>query len=396
MCKTSGRFEKMKELEELFVKTYGVKAEYEYVSPARINLIGEHIDYNGGMVLPAAISRYITALVSKRSDNMVSFRSTAFKDTHTRSLDNLEYDLKYDWANYGFGIFHMLKKQEYKIPFGLNILITSNIPLGSGLSSSASFLDLIAYIANDIYNLGLNNEDIVHKAQETENQYCGLKCGVMDEAAIALGEDNKCLFLNCDNFTYKQIPLDLGKYKFVVLQTNKPRKLTESKYNERVDECTKSLSILKSHFKDINHLCDLKVNDLPKVKELLNDEILYKRTKHCIEENDRVYKFVDALNNNDINKMALLLKESHESLRYNYEVTGLHLDTIVSKALEAGAIGARMTGAGFGGCAIALVDEDNFDSFKDKVIKEYQKVTDITPDIYMVDIVSGPKRTRSL
>lgn len=386
----------MRELEELFVKTYNVNPDYEYVSPARINLIGEHIDYNGGMVLPAAISRYITALVSKRNDNLVSFRSTAFKDTLTRPLNDLDYNDKYDWANYGFGIFYMLQKEGYKIPFGLNILITSNIPLGSGLSSSAAFLDLIAYIANDIYKLGLTMDDIVHKAQATENVYCGLKCGVMDEAAIALGKENHCLLLNCNTFKYEQVPFDLGKYKFVVLQTNKPRKLTESKYNERVEECEKSLKLLQNGIKDYKatYLCDYKSSQLDEIKKVLNDEVLYKRTKHCILEQERVYAFVDALKKGNLKEIGALLKASHESLRVDYEVTGLHLDTIVNAALEAGAIGARMTGAGFGGCAIALVDENNFDDFKEKVTKKYASVTGINPDIYMVDIVSGPRKMR--
>ncbi len=386
----------MNKLETLFKETYKVNPEFEYSAPSRINLIGEHIDYNGGMVLPAAISRYIKALVSKRNDNKICFKSTAFEGVLERNLDDLKYDAKYDWANYGFGIFQTLQDDGYKFKFGLNILITSNIPLGSGLSSSAAFLDLICFIASDIYNLNLTKDDIVKESVKTENVYCGLKCGIMDEAAIALGEENKCLYLNCNNFTYKKINLDLGNYKFVVLQTNKPRKLTESKYNERVDECNKALNILKNHYPSINNLCDLKPEMLNDIEKYLNDQILFKRVRHCITENDRVYQFVEALKIKDLNKISSLLKSSHDSLKNDYEVTGLHLDTITEEAIKAGAIASRMTGAGFGGCAIALVDEKIFDDFANKTSKAYEQKTGITPAIYMVDIVSGPKFERKL
>ncbi len=382
----------MENLEKIFEETYNTKPTLKYISPARINLIGEHIDYNGGMVLPAAISRYITALVSKRDDDLLCFKSTAFEKVEKRHLSDLKFNPKYDWANYGFGIFYMLIKEGYRIEKGLNILITSNIPLGSGLSSSASFLNLIGFIANDVYEFGFDMKTIASRSVEVENKYCGLKCGIMDEAAIALGEKDKCLLLNCDNFTYKLVNLNLGKYKFVVLQTNKPRKLTESKYNERVDECQKSLKLLKEVYKDIHNLCDLRSDKLDEIKEILNDDILFKRVRHCITENERVYAFKDALEKGNITKIATLLDLSHKSLKEDYEVTGLHLDTIVEAAKASKAIASRMTGAGFGGCAIALVDEDKFDKFKEKTAKLYFEKTNIIPDIYMVDIVSGPKK----
>ena len=386
----------MTDLAKLFKNSFGVDYELVYAAPARINLIGEHIDYNGGLVMPAAISRYTKALVSKRKDKKIALKTTAYGGVAKKSVFHLSYDQKSGWANYAFGIFHDLLKDGYEINHGLNILIDSNIPLGSGLSSSASLLNLIGFLANDIYGFGFSLKEIALRSVKTENGYCGLKCGIMDEAAIALGEKDSALLLKCDNFDYELFKLNMGDYRFAVLQSNKKRKLTESKYNERVDECQKALQLIQKEFSDVNNLCQLKSEHLPKVESLLNDLALFKRVRHCVKENERVFAFKEAMEKGDIATAGGLLYESHLSLKEDYEVSGPHLDAIVEAAKLSGAIGARMTGAGFGGCAIALIKKDGFPSFKENVSKLYEEKMGITPDIYLVDIVGGPRKVDNL
>lgn len=378
-------------LEQLFYEQFGVKAETRYSAPARINLIGEHIDYNGGRVLPAAVSFYIKALISRRKDETVSAFSSNLNTKYSIDLNSIKYIKENDWTNYVFGVFQILRQEGYKIPFGLNILVDSNIPLGSGLSSSAALLDLITFVCNDVYDLGISLKNIARLAQKCENEFCGLKCGIMDEAAIALGQKNKCLLLDCAKFEYEYIDLDLGEYTFVVLKTNKPRALVESKYNERVAECEEGLKAVRKEF-DVANLCELKSEDLPRVEKLINNPVVYKRVRHVVKENERVHLFIRALRNSDIKELARLLNASHESLKNDYEVTGIHLDTIVEGAIKAGAIGARMTGAGFGGCAIALIKKSQYREFKEGVEKYYFEKLNIMPEVYNVDIVDGPMK----
>lgn len=383
--------EKIMNLEQEFYKAFGVAPESKYRAPARINLIGEHIDYNGGRVLPAAISCYIKALVSERDDQIVSAYSTNTKSGFSIDLNNIKYDKSNGWCNYVFGVFHTLKAAGYKIPHGLNILINSEIPLGSGLSSSAALLDLITYIANDIFNLGITLKNIAKLAQNTENSFCGLRCGIMDEAAIALGLRNKCLLLDCAKYEYEYIDLDLGEYTFVVMKTNVPRSLVSSKYNDRVDECEKGLEGIRKEF-DVADLCELHESDLPRIKELIDDEVVYRRVRHVVSENERVRKFVLALRANNVKELGQILNASHKSLKEDYEVTGQYLDAIQEAAIKAGAIGARMTGAGFGGCAIALIKKSEFAQFKKEVISYYVNKVKLEPDVFNVDIVDGPMK----
>ena len=391
MREVSRRKEIIMNLEQEFFKTFGVDPESRYRAPARINLIGEHIDYNGGKVLPAAISCYIKALVSKREDQIVSAYSTNTKSGFSTDLNHIKYAQENGWCNYLFGIFYTLKASGYRIPFGLNILIDSEIPLGSGLSSSAALLVLITYIANDIYNLGISLKNIAKLAQNTESQFCGLRNGIMDEAAIALGLKDKCLLLDCAKFEYEYIDLDLGDYTFVVMKTNVPRSLVTSKYNDRVDECEKGLVSLQIDF-PIDNLCQLHEEDLQRAKTLINDDVVYRRVRHVVTEGERVRKFVLALRNKDIPQLGEILNASHMSLKDDYEVTGVFLDAIQEAAIHAGAIGARMTGAGFGGCAIALIKKEDFRKFKEEVTKYYFDKVNLEPDVFNVDIADGPMK----
>ena len=372
-----------------FLNTFGTEPTYIFSAPARVNLIGEHIDYNGGHVLPCAISLYTEALVGKRNDENIKVYSENTKTCVEADLNNLKYDEGLGWANYPFGIFYVLRQKGFHLPFGLNIYYSSNIPLASGLSSSASILDLTAYICNEIYTLELDRKDIATIALEAERTYNGLNCGVMDQAIIALGKKNTCLYLDTFRFQHRYIPLNLLDYSIVVIKTNKPRVLTESKYNERVDECQKALKILKKYY-IINNLCDLKPKDLPRVESLLKDDVLYRRAKHCITEEERVKKFVLALEDNDITELGRLLNESHESLKNDYEVTGVYLDTICQAARKV-AVGARMTGAGFSGCAIALVKTKKIPELARIVQKEYKEKLGLDSETIAISIVDGPK-----
>ena len=374
-----------------FYNAFKAKPESCYRAPARINLIGEHIDYNGGRVLPAAISCYIKALVSKRDDYTIMAYSTNTKSGYSIDLNRIRYDKSNGWCNYVFGVFQTLRLAGYHIPFGLNILINSEIPLGSGLSSSAALLDLITYVANDIYNLGISLKNIAKLAQNCENSFCGLRCGIMDEASIALGLKDKCLLLDCAKYEYEYIDLELGDYTFVVMKTNVPRSLVSSKYNDRVDECQKGLNIIQQDF-DVDNLCELHNEDLFRIEKLIGDEIIFRRVRHVISENERVRKFVKALRTRDIPELGRILNESHRSLKEDYEVTGEYLDAIQEAAINAGAMGARMTGAGFGGCAIALIKKETFDDFEEKVIDYYFSKVKLEPEVFNVDIVDGPMK----
>ena len=377
-------------IKESFQNYFGCAPEGVYRAPARINLIGEHLDYNGGLVLPAAISLYITAAISKRNDSLIKVFSLNTKNGHECHLSSLRRDEKYEWANYVFGVFYILKEEGYKIPKGMNILINSEIPLGSGLSSSAALLVLITHLTSEIFDLGILPEQVTKLAQRVENDYLGLKSGVMDEAAIALGKKNHCLLLDCAKFQYEQIPLDLGEYTFVVLKTNVPRSLVTSAYNVRVEECQKGLEILKKHYK-VNNLAEVTAS-LEDIRKLINDDVIYRRVEHVVTEQHRVFLFKDALIKKEISLLGKLLCESHASLKDDYEVSGPYLDAIQEAAMSSHAIGARMTGAGFGGCAIALIKKSEFSKFKNNVIHQYYLKSGLYPDVLEVDIVDGPSK----
>ena len=378
-------------LEQEFYNAFNCAPQYRYRAPARINLIGEHIDYNGGRVLPAAISCYIKALVSKRDDQIISAYSTDTKSGFSIDLNKIKYDKSNGWCNYVFGVFQTLRLAGYRTPFGLNILINSEIPLGSGLSSSAALLDLVTYIANDLYGLGISLKNIAKLAQNTENNFCGLRCGIMDEAAIALGLQNKCLLLDCAKYEYEYIDMDLGEYTFVVMKTNVPRSLVSSKYNDRVDECERGLKAIQQDF-DVANLCELEEKDLFRAEKLIGDEVVYRRVRHVVTENERVRHFVLALRSRNVEELGKILNASHKSLKEDYEVTGEYLDAIQEAAIKAGAVGARMTGAGFGGCAIALIKKSNFAQFKEDVISYYTNKVHLEPEVFNVDIVDGPTK----
>lgn len=381
--------------QEEYKKIFKTEYEHIYIAPARTNIIGEHLDYNNGLVFPCAISLYIYAYVSKRNDNKICLYTSAEKVEEKKkyvevSLDNLSYNPNNSWANYSIGLIDTLIHYQKRIDSGFNVYYDSQIPVGCGLSSSAAILVLTATFLNELYELKLSAKDIINYTMLTEKEYIKVNSGIMDEAIITLAKKNTCLLLNCDTLEYEYIPFDLGEYQLLVLNTNKHRLLQESKYNDRVYECSTALNILKNHY-NIKSLTELKVSELDNIKNILNDDLLFRRVKYVICENKRVLDFTKELKNKnvDINVLADILNEGHKGLKEDYEVSGYHLDLICELSNKAGALASRMTGAGFGGCAIAVVPKAIISKYIDQLKKGYYKESNLECDIYSVDIVDS-------
>lgn len=376
-------------LEKIFQDIYGRKNEFCFFSPGRINLIGEHIDYNGGLVFPCALEFGTYALVSLRDDNKLNFASTNFELKVTSNLNDLAYKKEDDWANYPKGTLKIMLDNGYKAK-GMNILISGNIPNGAGLSSSASLEVLVAVIVNNLFNEGkIDRVDLVKMSQKAENEFIGVNCGIMDQFAVGMGKKDKAILLDCNSLNYKYADMNLLNYSIVIMNTNKRRALNESKYNERRAECEAALEIIQKE-KSINNLCKLTPEEFDALEHLFTDTNIRNRAKHAVYENDRVISAFDCLNKGDLDKFGKLLVESHDSLKNLYEVTGKELDTLVEEALNAdGCIGARMTGAGFGGCAIALVENDKIESFTKQVKKAYTEKIGYEPSFYSSGIGDG-------
>ncbi|MDD3225789.1 MAG: galactokinase [Clostridium sp.] len=384
----------VKELEKVFEGLYGTKNEAVFFSPGRINLIGEHIDYNGGYVFPCALDFGTYALVSTRKDKKLNFASTNFNLKVSCDVDNLVYDKKDDWANYPKGVMKIMQDKGYKVG-GMDILISGNIPNAAGLSSSASLEVLTGDVVNELFNDSkVDMLDIVKFSQKAENDFVGVNCGIMDQFAVGMGKKNKAMLLDCATLEYHYADVNLLDYSIVIMNTNKRRALNESKYNERRAECEVALKIIKEH-KDVENICDLTPDEFDLMEKFFKDENIKNRAKHSVYENQRVKDAFKNLNSGNLIEFGRLLIESHDSLKNLYEVTGKELDTIVEEALcTEGCDGARMTGAGFGGCAIALVKNDKIDSFKENVSKNYKKRIGYLPSFYLTGIGEGTHRIK--
>ncbi len=358
-----------------FVKLYGGTPESVQVfsSPARINIIGEHIDYNGGMVFPAAINRYLYVAIRKRNDSKIIYNDIHFPGTFEFDInDNFVYDKKNDYANYLNGILSQLKAKGFSFDKGFEILMASNIPAGGGISSSSALECGFAYAVSETYGFNIDRIEIAKLGQMSEHNFMNVNCGIMDQFIIAVGKKNTAVKLNCGTLDYEYAPLELGDYRFVVMNTNKQRRLADSKYNERRAQCEEALKILQDSGEKISALCQLTPEDWEKCRGTIKNEVLLKRARHCVYENQRVKDAVQALKRGDLKELGQLLNASHESLKNDYEVTGIELDTLAEAAQkQEGCLGARMTGAGFGGCGIALVHKDSLDSFVENVQNAY-------------------------
>lgn len=366
----------------------------KFFSPGRVNLIGEHIDYHGGQVFPIAINLGTYGVVSLRNDTELHMISLNFIDKGTTITDisDLRYKPEDGWTNYLKGITLELINRGYRIDKGLDILIIGDLPNEAGLSSSASLEMLMGTILNQVFDLNIPVMELVKVSQKVENEYIGVNCGIMDQFAVAMGKKNYALSLNSMTLEYSYVPLNLGEYSLIITNTNMKRSLSESKYNQRIVECDSGLNTLKQNGKDISYLCELRNNDLPLVKKLITDKIISNRVEHVISENERSLSAVKALKNKDLKYFGKLMIDSHDSLANKYEVSTIELDTLVDLYLNYEAIGARMTGAGFGGCTISLAPTENIDSIIANVKKDYHNKFGIDASFYVVETSSGARK----
>lgn len=374
---------------KVFGNTDGVKC---FFSPGRVNLIGEHTDYNGGHVFPCALTIGTYAAARKREDNELNFYSLNFEDKGIikASVDELVYKQEDNWANYPKGVLKILKDAGYDVNSGFDMVICGNIPNSSGLSSSASVEVLTAYIAKEFFGLDIDLIEISKLCQKAENTFIGVNCGIMDQFAIAMGKKDHAIFLDTADLKYEYAPLKLEGIKIVIACSNKKRGLGDSKYNERRSECETALERLQTKLA-IKALGELDEDGFDANKSLIADEVKERRAKHAVYENRRTIKAVEALKNNDIALFGQLMNASHVSLRDDYEVTGIELDTLVETAWEQeGVIGSRMTGAGFGGCTVSLVKDEAVEAFIENVGKKYLEKIGYAADFYVVEIGSGP------
>lgn len=387
----------IKNIIEQFIALYGGTKDgiRVFQSPGRVNLIGEHTDYNGGFVFPAALTMANTVVVRKRDDNIIRLKATSLDVMVEADKTKLNDYRDLEWGNYQLGVAYEMEQAGYDV-FGMDLLYDSTVPFGSGLSSSAaievSTALMIATLSNE--NKGIAEPvDMIRMAligQRAENKYCGVNCGIMDQFASAMGRENHAIFLKCDDLSYKLVPLELEGRKIVISNTKKKHKLGESKYNERRSECDAGFAILKGAMPEKNCLGEISVDEFEKHAHLIEDEIVRKRIKHVIYEDDRVLKSIDALTCGDIKTFAMYMNESHDSLRDDYEVTGIELDTLVDEARKIdGVLGSRMTGAGFGGCTVSIVEADAVDEFIEKVGKNYTEKTGLVPEFYVSEIGNG-------
>ena len=384
----------LEKLYDKFKELFGYEAESKFFSPGRVNLIGEHTDYNGGHVFPCAIHKGTYALVKKRDDKKFRMYSENFENLGIIEflLDNLVNEKKHKWVNYPKGVVKMFIEAGYKIDSGFDVLFYGNIPNGSGLSSSASIEIVTSIILKDLYNLDIDMVEMVKLSQKAENQFIGVNSGIMDQFAVGMGKKDNAILLDCNTLKYSYAPVILKDEVLVIGNTNKKRGLADSKYNERRAECEEALKDLQKEL-DIQSLGELSIEEFNKSEKLIKNEINRKRAKHAVYENQRTIKAQKELMEGNLKEFGRLMNESHVSLRDDYEVTGIELDTMVEIAWnQEGVIGSRMTGAGFGGCTISIVKKNAVDKFIANVGKEYKERVGLNADFYIVNIIDGAKK----
>ena len=380
----------LKRFEEVFGGGEGVKA---YFAPGRVNLIGEHTDYNGGHVFPCALTIGTYGVARRRTDNKLRFFSMNFEwlGVIESSLEELVPSQGAGWTNYPKGVMWAFGEKGMKIPCGMDLLLNGNIPNGSGLSSSASVEVLTGHILRDFFGFDVSNQDLALIGQYAENHFNKVNCGIMDQFAIAMGKADHAIFLDTADLSYEYAPIALKGAKIVIACSNKKRGLGDSKYNERRSECEAALAELKQ-VTEIDSLGDLDEESFEKYKSAIQDEVRVRRAKHAVYENQRTIRAVAALKANDVEQFGRLMNASHVSLRDDYEVTGVELDTLVEEAWKIdGVIGSRMTGAGFGGCTVSIVKDEAIDTFIEKVGTAYKEKIGYAADFYVVEIGDGPR-----
>jgi galactokinase len=378
-----------------FQELFGAKGEIRtFFAPGRVNLIGEHTDYNGGHVFPCALTIGTYAVVRKREDRKLRFYSLNFEQLGVveSSLDDLVWKKEADWTNYPKGMVWTFQEKGVSIPVGFDMLLYGNIPNASGLSSSASVEVVTGVALRDLYageNSGISMVDIALYGQYSENHFNGVNCGIMDQFAVAMGKKDQAIFLDTSDLSYEYAPIALKNEKIVIACSNKKRGLGDSKYNERRMECEEALAELQK-VTDIQSLGELTEEAFEQYKDAIQSPVRMRRARHAVYENQRTLKAVEALKAGDLKAFGSLMNDSHVSLRDDYEVTGKELDTLVEAAWEQpGVVGSRMTGAGFGGCTVSIVETDAVDAFIENVGKRYLETIGYGADFYVVEIGDG-------
>lgn len=384
----------MKHLEQKFQEVFGSPAEKHFFAPGRVNLIGEHTDYNGGNVFPCAIDKGTYGLVKKRNDRKFRMYSENFANLGIMefTLDELTNEKKHDWANYPKGVIKMFLEAGQKIDSGFDILFSGNIPNGAGLSSSASIEMLTAIVLKDLFHLSIDPVEMAQLGKKTENLFIGVNSGIMDQFAVAMGKKDHAILLDCNTLKYDYVPVVLKDEVIVIANTNKRRGLADSKYNERRAECDEALAELQTKL-PIKALGELSIEQFEANKDLIKSPVRQKRAKHAVYENQRTLKAQKELSAGNLAEFGKLMNQSHISLRDDYEVTGVELDTLAALAWEQpGVVGSRMTGAGFGGCTVSIVKKDKVDDFIKNVGEAYKNKIGYAADFYIASVSDGAKK----
>ena len=384
----------MKHLEQKFQEVFGAPAEKQFFAPGRVNLIGEHTDYNGGNVFPCAIDKGTYGLVKKRNDRKFRMYSENFADLGVMefTLDELTNEKKHDWANYPKGVIKMFLEAGQKIDSGFDILFSGNIPNGAGLSSSASIEMLTAIVLKDLFHLSIDPIAMALLGKKVENLFIGVNSGIMDQFAIAMGKKDHAILLDCNTLKYDYVPVVLKDEVIVIANTNKRRGLADSKYNERRAECDEALAELQTKL-PIKALGELSIEEFEANKDLIKSPIRQKRAKHAVYENQRTLKAQKELSAGNLAEFGKLMNQSHISLRDDYEVTGVELATLAALAGEQpGVVGSRMTGAGFGGCTVSIVKKDKVDDFIKNVGEAYKNKIGYAADFYIAAVSEGARK----
>jgi galactokinase len=378
---------------EEFLKKYGDRATDPvlFYSPGRVNLIGEHTDYNGGYVFPCALD-FGTSLVARKTDRQeIKLASLNFTGDVIVPVSDSYNSIPASWTNYPVGVINEFALKGIAAP-GMELLFYGDIPNGAGLSSSASIEMVTAVAMNDFTGSRLPMMEMVRMGQKAENNFVGMNCGIMDQFAVGFGKKDHAINLNCDTLEYKFAPVNLGDRRLIIINTNKRRGLTDSKYNERRSECEKAVELISRHHM-IRNLSDLTVSDLWMLEKYIDDEVIRRRAKHVITENGRTIEAIKALEDNDMDRFGQLMNESHDSLCTDYEVTGTELDTLVYEGRKLpGVTGTRMTGAGFGGCTVSIVENKYADDFMKILGEVYHEKTGLKADFYLPGIGDGARR----
>lgn len=381
----------LKKFEELFGNTEGVNV---YYAPGRVNMIGEHTDYNGGHVFPCALTIGTYAAARKREDDKLCLYSMNFDQMGVieSSIKDIKPEKEAGWTNYPKGVMWAFEKRGFTMPNGLDIVLNGNIPNGSGLSSSASLEVLTGFILRDLFGFDVTNVDLALIGQYSENNFNGMNCGIMDQFASAMGKKDNAIFLDTADLSYEYAPLVLDGAKIIVTNSHVKHQLVDSEYNVRRSECEKALEELKTVV-DIKGLGDLSEEEFEANKSAIKDEVRVRRAKHAVYENQRTIRAVEALKKNDIKLFGELMNASHVSLRDDYQVSCDEIDVLVEEAWKVpGVIGSRITGGGFGGCTVSIVKDEAVEEFKEKVGAAYKERVGKQADFYIVEIGDGPSR----